>query len=404
MKLSPLVIGLQGSSYWYQDKDSNIEHCRVILADPFYAGIWLQGLQIRLETGDEAAPIDFALFTVTNLQHILIDMYPLLALSNAYGCTLVGHAQADFSDCNNRLSTNFNADPGNNYVIGRIDTEVVKPKYQIDEATFLGKLADTEQQAKAEGELIEILDDPDQTQKLVVIAPHGGMIENYTDEQAEQVRAWINGMDQSTGSQTPVTLWRCKGWKPSGGAFNRWHITSTELNPASFPQLNIIYTRGFEYGVAFHGCDDNSGTNPVYIGGNADPTLRANIASNIEAKINDKVMTDQSFQALLLSDNPSGTLTTEIISPSKKIKIEINVKVINGIYLPKVTPTYPLPSVIPEDYRGVDPANLINRLVKPANGQQSIHLEQSIDVRKYFYKEIAEAVAEEIYNKIQSAP
>ncbi|HSA73831.1 MAG TPA: hypothetical protein VLD84_07750 [Nitrososphaeraceae archaeon] len=51
-----------------------------------------------------------------------------------------------------------------------------------------------ENDARLQGEFIEQLTDNGQNQKLVVIAPHGGEIENKTDKQAEIVRHEIHLM------------------------------------------------------------------------------------------------------------------------------------------------------------------------------------------------------------------
>jgi phage replication-related protein YjqB (UPF0714/DUF867 family) len=63
-----------------------------------------------------------------------------------------------------------------------------------------------------------------------------------------------------------ASAWRVKGWRPGGGAFNRWHITSTDLNPTCFPLLDSVMSRRFTHAVAFHGFDDEPG---VLIGGTA---------------------------------------------------------------------------------------------------------------------------------------
>jgi phage replication-related protein YjqB (UPF0714/DUF867 family) len=74
-----------------------------------------------------------------------------------------------------------------------------------------------------------------QNRKLVVIAPHGGEIEENTDKQAEYV--W------SRFSPDGISLWTCKGFSSEGSsdAFERWHITSTEISEKSFPKLNTIF-------------------------------------------------------------------------------------------------------------------------------------------------------------------
>lgn len=50
-------------------------------------------------------------------------------------------------------------------------------------------------------------------QGLVTLAPHGGMIERHTDHQAERVATLL--------SCDRVSVWRCKGFKTGGGAFER---------------------------------------------------------------------------------------------------------------------------------------------------------------------------------------
>ena len=113
----------------------------------------------------------------------------------------------------------------------------------------------TDAEAEASSEFIENLADNGHNHGLIVIAPHGGNIEKYTDEQAEHVGQKL--------SSEYVSEWICKGFKKGGGAFNRWHITSTDISEESFPKLNTIMRRHFEYSVAFHGWDGDS----ICIGG-----------------------------------------------------------------------------------------------------------------------------------------
>jgi phage replication-related protein YjqB (UPF0714/DUF867 family) len=103
----------------------------------------------------------------------------------------------------------------------------------------------TDAEAEAHSEFIENVTDNGRNHGLVVIAPHGGNIEKYTDEQAEHVGQKL--------SSKYVSEWICKGFDKGGGAFNRWHITSTDISEESFPKLKTIFGRYFEYSVAFHG-------------------------------------------------------------------------------------------------------------------------------------------------------
>src|SRR5918995_1447842 len=80
----------------------------------------------------------------------------------------------------------------------------------------------TVSQARCNSEFIEQLDDNGHHRGLIVIAPHDGDIEEYTDEQAEHVGKQL--------SSKYVSVWVCKGFKEHGGAFDRWHITSTDIS------------------------------------------------------------------------------------------------------------------------------------------------------------------------------
>ena len=125
--------------------------------------------------------------------------------------------------------------------------------------------AATEQEARDGQKLLELLDDDGQPRDLLVIAPHGGEIEPRTDDQAEHVRDLLADLG--------VSCWRCKGWKPDGGAVARWHITSTDISTASFPRLATIAARGFRHAVSFHGFTEE-GRPDILIGGAAPDPLK----------------------------------------------------------------------------------------------------------------------------------
>jgi phage replication-related protein YjqB (UPF0714/DUF867 family) len=127
-----------------------------------------------------------------------------------------------------------------------------------------------DEKAEENSEFVERLCD-DGASDLIVIAPHGGDIEPHTDEQARHVVTCL--------APQRVTLWLCRGWKDGGGAHERWHITSTDLNPASFPLLGSVASRGFTFAVAFHGFDDEPG---VLIGGAAPDDLKSELRDEID--------------------------------------------------------------------------------------------------------------------------
>jgi phage replication-related protein YjqB (UPF0714/DUF867 family) len=125
--------------------------------------------------------------------------------------------------------------------------------------------AATEQEARDGQKLLELLDDDGHPRNLLVLAPHGGEIEPRTDDQAEHVRNLLADLG--------VSCWRCKGWKPGGGAGARWHITSTDINSACCPRLATIATRGFRHAVSFHGFTEE-GRPDILIGGAAPDPLK----------------------------------------------------------------------------------------------------------------------------------
>lgn len=170
---------------------------------------------------------------------------------------------------------------------------------------------------------------------FIAIAPHGGEIEPHTDEQAEDAFAEL------TAGNFPASLWLCKGdGDAAKGAFDRWHITSTDLQPACFPLLLSLMPRQFCYGVAFHGFQPKEGEADIYIGGGASRPLKV----AIERALND-------------------------------LDLPIEVKISTCYDDPK--------------FQGFSPENIINRL-----STRGIHLEQSSEARKKFGGEIASAVAE----------
>ena len=188
----------------------------------------------------------------------------------------------------------------------------------------------TEAEAEARSEFVERLADNGTHKGLIAIAPHGGQIEPYTDQQAERV-AWRL-------AHKGVSSWRCKGWKQGGGAHERWHITSTDIHPASFPKLGRVITRGFRYAVAFHGF----GGSGILIGGAAPDSLKREIELSIERAV------------------AGSGISVSIAQPG-------------------------------DDLGGSSLRNVVNRLT--AGGANGIQIEQSYAAREGYGQAIADAVA-----------
>jgi phage replication-related protein YjqB (UPF0714/DUF867 family) len=245
------------------------------------------GRQVRIHGNG-----DFALYTVSELLHETTESVVRMGLGGRRRL----QAEEEFE--------------------GVLDSKVVDPD-----------LSDCD--AREAGELVERLDDDGAQRHLIAIAPHGGEIEPHTDEQAERV-AELLGPELASA-------WRGKGWKPDGGAFVRWHITSTDIDPVCFPLLDSVMSRRFAHAVAFHGFNDELG---VLIGGTAPAAVKERVRRAIE----------------------------QVLPQELPVRVAL--------------PT--------ERYGGDDPQNIVNRL-SPCGG---IQIEQGSDPRDLHGCDIADAVAD----------
>jgi phage replication-related protein YjqB (UPF0714/DUF867 family) len=268
-----------------------------------------KGQQVRVEryTPDGLTLLDLALYTVIAVH----DEEPDLVF--------VGYRDPESKkrDLRDRLGLS-----GIEPFTGKIKSEVPDPNLTDDEAEECS-------------EFVERLTDNGHHRGLIVIAPHGGNIERHTDEQAERVGERL--------ASKGVSVWRCKGFKKDGGAFDRWHITSTDISEDSFPKLKTVIGRDFEYAIAFHGWSEDF----ICIGGRAPAGLKERIKTAIRA------------------------------IPDLEIEVRTDLE------------------DCPEGFNGNDPRNIVNRL-----GANAIHIEQSIDARGDFGCKIADAVAAVIGPKI----
>lgn len=179
--------------------------------------------------------------------------------------------------------------------------------------------------ASESGQYVERIRD-DGGEELVVVAPHGGRIESFTDQQAVQV---FETIDDSTA-------WIGRGWRSGGGAFRRWHVTSTAIHPAAYPKLREIAGRDFARAVSFHGF----GGRGILVGGAAPTSSKRAVVSALAAALGDSV------PVRLASGGP---------------------------------------------YDGDDPENLVNWL--PASGRGGIQIEQGYSVRSEHWRTVADTVA-----------
>jgi phage replication-related protein YjqB (UPF0714/DUF867 family) len=221
----------------------------------------------------------------------------------------------------------------------------------------------TDADAEVYSEFVEHLADNDYNRELVVIAPHGGFIEEHTDTQAQYL-----------GQQLPsncVSVWMCRGFKKNGGAFDRWHITSTDISEESFPKLKTIYERQFKFAIAFHGWDDPE-NNTICIGGseqNPDPDQLDCMKEEISLKEEIKCAIENAVEGS--ESDPDG------------LKIEV---VLAGTGDRRC----------PQNFNGNNSRNIVNRL-----GSIGVQIEQCEKARNDKYRlKIADAVVKVISPKL----
>lgn len=170
------------------DLSANSRHCSAD-ANGLRAFDVELGDQIRLIR----SPSAYALYTVTKEPHETSD--------NVLRMGLTGRQRLGVSD-------SFD---------GALDAEITR-----------SSLNDLE--AESMGELVERLDEPDCTHdRLLVCAPHGGMIEAHTAEQAERVYALLREAGKG------VSCWRCKGWGTVGGGLRALAHPEHRDLPAKLP-------------------------------------------------------------------------------------------------------------------------------------------------------------------------
>lgn len=131
----------------------------------------------------------------------------------------------------------------------------------------------TEDGARASDEFVERLEDGGD--RVAVLTPHGGDISPETDAQGDTVAERVSG----------TVHWGCKGWFAERGAFERWFVSPQDISPASFPELDRIVDRQFEYSVSFRGLESDG----IDVVGDEDGEFTEDVADAIESAVGDDV-------------------------------------------------------------------------------------------------------------------
>jgi len=190
-----------------------------------------------------------------------------------------------------------------------------------------------EEEARKSGEFVERLQDNASQRHLIVLAPHGGAIEPHTDEQAEHVATRLGAKRAS--------VWLCRGYRADSLSPRRWHATSDDIDPRSFPALGSVFDRGFVDAVSFHGFTRAGRENEIVVGGAADDRLRRHVAA-------------------VLTQAVAGTPLSVHIAP------------------------------LGDPLGGTDGRNIVNRIT--ANGRGGVQIEQGPAARDEYALVIADAI------------
>lgn len=225
-----------------------------------------EGMQLRVAADDPASGVDFSekLFTVTDV--VADDTGRITARRSDLDAIGASHGDA-----------------------GRASATVPHPAY------------DDESEADEHDEFVESVTNEHLagSSDVVALAPHGTYIEAGTGRQAAHV-----------ASEFEIPGWACYGYNDGGGAYRRWHVTSTEIEPRSFPMLNEIASHHYDAAIAFHGQSDDH----VTVGGAA-ADLRRAVGSALLEEFDDEDLTvevvDDGENAGVSPDNVVNAITCD---------------------------------------------------------------------------------------------
>lgn len=168
----------------------------------------------------------------------------------------------------------------------------------------------------------------DDGESVLTMAPHAGSMELNTGKQAERMHDIV--------AFQGVTTWIFKGGKGNQSAFDTWHVGSTEIS-GDKPQFDLLQKyvehRNFHQGVSFHGYSKDG----ILIGGQHGENWKDMIASSLR----------------------------------KELPVNIPIQI----------------ATTPGKYAGMSDSNILNKLADTC-----IQLEQSMHVRKHYWKEVAEVI------------
>jgi len=193
----------------------------------------------------------------------------------------------DMSNGLMKLFPTFNAST-HNLATARVTVHRLAPSRttEVNYATT-GRLNPVETEHYAEpannpGEFEEFVEFGDD-HEVAVLIPHGGGIEPEIS-----ARIWRIDMNLDSSTTTgQADIWEAVGQWGSGQTSRRWHITSSDVSPVSFPGLAMLTDQAaidpYQYAVAVHGFGDTG--KGILIGGRANLEEKCYVAQGIRNRL-----------------------------------------------------------------------------------------------------------------------
>jgi phage replication-related protein YjqB (UPF0714/DUF867 family) len=160
-------------------------------------------------------------------------------------------------------------------------------------------------------ESVETLWHPEHNNFLCALAPHGGDIEAGTDEAAAQL---FKSMPDGSCS-----MWAFHGF--GDDAFDRYHVTSTDISPDRFPKLGAIEDVGFQHCVSFH---VKGNADVIEVGGAADRDFRRQVADVIEDAVKNNWSAEHRYEEIKYEGSSNTNVTNWLTCESASgVQIEL---------------------------------------------------------------------------------
>lgn len=178
--------------------------------------------------------------------------------------------------CDNDIPIRMPADTRNRFEVNCGEVVELSPVVPTDEYI----------EARRTGGFAETVWDDGKQDTLLLIALHGGDVEFGTDDIP------IRCYKQLQSRGMPASVWMCHGFNNSfdSDAFKNWHISKPCRSIESYPGLQQIASRRFDYTVSVHMQDadssrKNTDKNEYYIG--VGGCIRDEIREEVATKLRD---------------------------------------------------------------------------------------------------------------------